>query len=126
MDAVRLRMANCVALLEESIKQNAVYNIDGCVIYHEKGSFNVKAYEIMEELLVKLEEKAETVKYVEAAWFETHLSFREADQLFKAYVSYTNHFEACEMRLLDVVTTLRNQGVGDPAKTVLRTHLKPE
>ena len=126
MDAVSQRMTNCLARLEEAVQQNSVYNIDGCVIYHAKGAFNTRAYEIMESLLTKLEEKAETVQSVEAVWFENHLSVREADQLFKAYVSHTSHFEDCEMRLWGVVVALRDQGVGNPSKTVLRTYRKHE
>jgi hypothetical protein len=126
MDAVRQRMAICLSRLEQATQQNTIYAVDGCIIYHEKGAFNVRAYEAMESLLIKLEENAKTATAVDAAWFEENLSFREADQLFKAYVSHTKHFDCCEMRLLDVVITLRDQGIGDPAKTVLRTCRKPE
>lgn len=126
MDAVRLRMKNCLAQLEQSVEAQSVYAIDEWGIHHANGVFMLKSYKAMESLLTKLEENAKTAIAVDAVWFEENLSFLEADQLFKAFVATSNHFDSKEMRLLDVVVNVRKRGVGDPNKTVLRTCRKPE
>jgi len=126
MDAVRLRIKNCLAQLEQSVQAQSVYAVDAHSIHHVNGIFVMSSYQAMESLLIKLEENAKAAIAVDAAWFEENLTFLEADQLFKAFVATSNHFDAREMRLLDVVVSIRKRGIGDPAKTVLRTHRKPE
>ena len=126
MDAVSLRMKHCLAQLEQSVQAQSVYAVDALGVHHANGIFVVASYQAMESLLVKLEENAKTAIAVDAAWFEENLTSFEADQLFKAFVASSSHFDTSEMRLLDVVVTIRNRGVGDPAKTVLRTCRKHE
>jgi hypothetical protein len=126
MDAVSLRMKHCLDQLEQSVQSQSVYAVDVPGIHHANGIFVISSYKAMETLLTKLEENAETATAVDATWFEENLTFLEADQLFKAFVATSNHFSDREMRLLDVVVSIRKRCVGDPAKTVLRTHPKPE
>lgn len=126
MDAVKIRMKNCLERLEQSVEAQSVYAIDEWGIHHANGVFILRSYKAMESLLTKLEENAKTAIAVDAIWFEENLSFLEADQLFKAFVVTSSHFDVREMRLLDVVVNVKKRGVGDPNKTVLRTHRKPE
>lgn len=126
MDAVSLRMKHCLANLEQAVQAQSVYAVDARGVHHVNGVFVISSYQAMESLLIKLEENAKAATAVDAAWFEENLTFLEADQLFKSFVASSNHFDAREMRLLDVVVSIRKRGIGDPAKTVLRTHRKPE
>lgn len=126
MDAVSLRMKNCLDQLEQSVQAQSIYAVDAHGIHHANGIFVVASYQAMESLLIKLEENAKTAIAVDAAWFEENLSFLEADQLFKAFVASSSHFDTREMRLLDVVVSIRKRGIGDPNKTVLRTCRKLE
>lgn len=126
IEAVRLRMVRCMGQLEEAIELNTIYAIDECGIHHAKGTFVTRSYEAMESLRKKLQLRAKTAYVIDITWVEDNLSLREVDQLFKAYVAASDHFGICEMRLFDAYITIRDRGVGDPSKTVLRTCRKPE
>jgi hypothetical protein len=121
-------MRQCLAELESAVKNNNVFKVEENLIHHASGIFVIPSYEAMQSLLQKLEEERECShsRCVDTTWLEIKLTAEEADQLFKAYVATTDHFGIYEMRLLDVVIDLRRRGVGDPSKTVLRTHRKPE
>lgn len=126
--AVTTRMRQCLTELESAVKNNNVFKVEENFIHHASGIFVISSYEAMQSLLQKLEEerKCSDSRCIDAVWLEIKLTAEEADQLFKAYVASTDHFGPYEMRLLDVVIGLRRRGVGDPSKTVLRTHRKPE
>ena len=115
--AVRQRMFQCLDSLETSVKNNQVFKVEENLIHHDGGIFVISSYMAMESLLKKLEEERETTTtlLVDTVWLELKLTVEEAAQLFKAYVASTDHFDTKEMRLLDVVMTLRKrQGIGDP------------
>jgi hypothetical protein len=126
--AVTTRMRQCLEELESAVKNNNVFKVEENLIHHASGIFVIPSYEAMQSLLQKLEEERECShsRCVDTTWLEIKLTAEEADQRFKAYVATTDHFGIYEMRLLDVVIDLRRRGVGDPSKTVLRTHRKPE
>lgn len=125
--AVKTRMKACLTELESSIKSNTVFKIEEKLIHHAGGIFVIHSYEAMQSLLQKLEEerKCSDSLCIDTIWLEIKLTAAEADQLFKAYVSATDHFGTKEMFLLELVLK-KKRGIGDPDKTVLRTHRKPE
>ena len=115
--AVKIRMQTCLTELESAIKNNNVFKVEENLIHHAGGIFVVPSYEVMQSLLQKLEEerKSGNSSCIDTTWLELKLTVAEADQLFKAYVASTSHFGIKEMRLLDVVITLRKrQSIGDP------------
>lgn len=109
--AVRQRMFQCLDSLENSVKNNEVFKVEENLIHHEGGIFVIPSYMAMESLLKKLEEERKTTTslQIDTVWIEIKLTAQEADQLFKAYVASTDHFGIEEMRLLDVVMTLRKR-----------------
>lgn len=113
--AVTTRMRQCLEELESAVKNNNVLKVEENLIHHASGIFVISSYEAMQSLLRKLEEERECnhSRCVDTTWLEIKLTAEEADQLFKAYVATTDHFGGYEMRLLDVVITLRNRGNTD-------------
>lgn len=113
--AVTTRMRQCLEELESAVKNNNVFKVEENLIHHASGIFVIPSYEAMQSLLQKLEAERECShsRCVDTTWLEIKLTAKEADQLFKAYVATTDHFGIYEMRLLDVVVTLRNQGNTD-------------
>ena len=105
--SVKNRMAHCMEALEASVQNNMVYKIEKDLIHHAGGIFVIPSYEAMKSLLNKLEDEFKHDKLIDIVWMQIKLSTLEVDQLFKAYVAYSDKFDVKEMTLLDTVIAKR-------------------
>lgn len=126
IDAVTARKEHCLGEITKAVNEQSIYKIDSVGVYHQDGIFVTSSYEALETLLDKLLHLTDKVVFINANWCENNLTLQEAAQLYKAWIAQADHYGMHEQRLHDVVITLQKSPVGDPAKTVLRTHRKLE